>query len=218
MNWLNRYIPASILLLAVTAIDGKEIHFRSPQGEKLILNVDNSQSFNEVIEQVGFFFKDSKSVIISRAASDHVRDYSIPATKKQADDIIFVVTTMGFKGYKEIWNQESKLRATKNRLIDLHPFRFLEVIFTNEETKAGVANLKGKFIVGREFKNGLFPSLTEEAKKKNLKPEYIKDFAKIVGIDPKLISGAIQEGNWDKLLDLLIEHVPRSGNPHRYDM
>lgn len=216
MQWLKPGLAGFILLTTATTVESKEIHFRSHQGQKLVMNIDNGESFNEVIEKVGSFF--NSSFIVSRAAEEHTRDYAAHATKKQAEDIIFVVTTMGFKGYKEIWDQESKLRATKGRLINLHPFRFLEVIFTNEESKAAVSNLKGKFIVGKEFKKGLFPSLTEEAKKKNLKPEFIKDFANNVGVEPKVITGAIQDCNWDKLLDLLVEHVPRRGDPSRYDM
>lgn len=217
MKLLGHCITGIILLTTLASLNGKEVQFRSSNGQKLTLEVDSHEPFNEVVERVGFFFN-NRSWMVNRAAEDHMRDYDKPATKKQADMITYVVTTMGFKGYADLWRERKALKATKEPLIDLHPFRFLEVIFTGEETKAAISNVKDKKFVWPEFKNGLYPSLTEEAAKGNLKIKDVKDFAKNVKVDSKLLIPAIEKKDWDQLVNVLIDNVPREGNPNHYDM
>lgn len=216
MERIFRY-GAVVLTFACTAmVEAKEVQFRANDGQKLTLNIENQESFNEVIDRVGFFF--NNRWITVRAAEQQVRDYSIPATKEQANMITYVITTMGFKGYATLFKERKKLEATREPLIDLHPFRFLEVIFTGEETTAAMSNIKDKKFVWPQFKKGLYPSLTEEAAKGNLKVKDIKDFAAHVKVDPALIIPPIQEKDWDALVTVLIENVPREGDPGRYDM
>lgn len=217
MNQLGKLLAGLIIITHLGALEAKEIHFRSTNGQKLTLDVEDHESFNGVVERVGFFFN-SRSWMVSRAAEEHLRDYSKPATESQANMITYVITTMGFKGYTELWKQRKKLKDTREPLIDLHPFRFLEVIFTGEETIAAMSNIKDKTFVWPKFKEGLYPSLTEEAAKGNLKIKDIKDFAKNVKVDAKLLIPTIEKKDWDKLVELLIDHVPREGNPNHYDM
>jgi|GEM_PF-2884299 len=213
MKRLCQYAALAILLATAFPMDAKEYYFKAPNGQKKTLDVCDGESFKEVIERVGWFNFSVRSV-----TEEHERNYQIPATAKQADMITYVITTMGFKGYGTLFKEREKLKATKKPLINLHPFRFLEVIFTGEETIAAMPNIKDKRFVWPEFKNGLYPSLTEEAQKGNLKIDDVKDFAHNVKVDPKVIIPAIKAKDWDQLVELLIENVPRKGNPNRLDM
>lgn len=217
MRQLGMLFAGLIFITQLGALEGKEIHFRAANGQKLTLDVEDHEPFNAVVDRVGFFFN-NRSWMVSRAAEEHFRDYDKPATDEQVKMITMVITTMGFEGYTELWKKRKKLRDTRVPLIDLHPFRFLEVIFTGEDTIAAMSNIKDKTFVWPKFKEGLYPSLTEEAAKGNLKVKDIKDFAKNVKVDAKLLIPTIEKKDWDQLVKVLIDHVPREGNPNQYDM
>jgi hypothetical protein len=146
-----------------------------------------------------------------------LRDYTVPATSQEKDTIYYIVTTLGNKSIATIVKETSNLKKTRAKLNNLHPLRFAEVIFTNENLKAAVANIKGR-AWWSQFRSGLTDSLAEESKKQNLNLDQIHDFAKNVGIDPNLIIGPLQKGKWDEFLTILIDKVPRQGDPGRYAM
>jgi len=148
----------------------------------------------------------------------NIRDYNIPPTQKERDMIAYIVTTLSYKKLTTVLKEKSTLETYGDKIDNLHPFRFCEVIFTDEKLKAAVANLKGKAFVWPRFKKGLFDTLTAESKKQNLKLPAINDFAKKVGINSELIIPSLNKGNWDEFLDILIEKVPREGNPGKYNM
>ncbi len=155
---------------------------------------------------------------VNKAASKVVRNYKIPATKNEQEIVQYIVITMANKSLAKIWKERNALKKAGDKLEHLHPFRFLLAIFTNEEAKAAMASLKGREWVWGEFKKGLYTSLTEEHEKRNLKVEHVNDFAEQLGIQSQLILPAIKNCDWDELVSALIKHVPREGDPTRYNM
>ena len=146
-----------------------------------------------------------------------VRTYERPTTKKESDMIYYIVTTLGNGGKLKVAKEAISLERTRPKLDSLHPLRFAEVIFSNEELKPACANIRGK-MWWNKFRHGLTKSLGEESKKHNLTLEQIHDFAQNVNIDPDFIVGPLQKGEWNEFLDILIDKVPRKGEPGRYDM
>ena|ERR1700733_2518388 len=152
-----------------------------------------------------------------------VRNYNAPFTEVHKENIFYIVSTLGSnKSLRQILKEKGALEKAGDKIDEVHPLRFLMYVFSEEELKAAMANLKAKSGLNsmpwKKFKKGLFESLTDEYEKNNITPEFIADFAANLGIDPTLIIPAIQENDWDKLLSLLIKLIPRQGNYNRYNI
>lgn len=146
------------------------------------------------------------------------RNYNIPVTQSEKDDLTYITNTMARSSLPGIATSKSSLKKAGDRIEHLHPLRFLMTIFTDEELKSNIHAIKGRGWIWDKFFEGLEGSLKDESKKDNIKIEFIKDFANIVGINVDLILPTIQEKRWKEFVNILIDVIPRSGNPGRYDM
>lgn len=146
------------------------------------------------------------------------RVYEIELNQKERKDIRFILTTLANNSLPSIWQQKGALERAGDRIDHVHPLRFIMAVFTDEELKVAMHNIKGRSWVWNEFFQGMCESLSTEMNNKNLKQDYINDFSKIVGIDPTLITAAIYDQRWSDFVDILIVNIPRNGNPDRYDM
>lgn len=240
MKIFTSFVKISLITLSLSfaQIQANEILVRSPNGEKFLIQVNPEDQFSDVLKRIydrfdltptqqevlqqdirlDFMLANLGSKNIGKPAKKITRAYENPATKEEAKNIHYIVYTLGTKPLLFIIKQTFKLKKTGDKIDNVHPFRFLEVIFTDEKSKACMPNIRKSTFVWPEFKNGLYTSLSEEKEKDNLKTEYIQDFAKNVGIDCNLIFPSIQKGDWNSLVDILIANVPREGNPGRYNM
>lgn len=146
------------------------------------------------------------------------RDYYASTSSQEREDIAYIVRTLANTSLVKIMSHQSSLESAGDRVEHLHPLKFLMVIFTDEELKVCMHNLQGRSWVWKDFLEGVTTSLNDEAAAGNLREEYIKDFAKKIKVDIKLINPSLKKRNWEKFVDLLIEHSPRDGDPTRYDM
>ncbi len=146
------------------------------------------------------------------------RDYNTEVTPLEKEFISFIVSTLGNKSLAKIWKEKSSLKKAGEKIDHIHPLKFLSVVFTDEELKVAIANLKETRWIWNEFKSGLFSSLSEELANENMPEEYILDFSFRLGIDASLIKPSISQADWDEFFSVLIKNVPREGNPDRYDM
>lgn len=153
-----------------------------------------------------------------KKAKSNERDYNAPITKDEKKNISYIVTTLANKSLVKLLSLKSSLEKVGDKVNHVHPFRFLQCIYTDEELKVCIHNIMGRGWVWKDFMKGLSESLNEEAQRNNLRQECINDFAKIVGIDPGLINTPIQEHRWEDFVKLLSVYIPRQGNPDRYDM
>lgn len=174
---------------------GKDVVIKSSSGQTLIVDIRDF-----------------------RAVKAKWRDYSEEVTEQEKEYIVYIVTTLGNKALTKIYKEKDNLKKAGDKIDHLHPLRFLRTVFTDEELKAAIANIKESRWVWGEFKKGLFNSLKEETRNKNMGSEYIDDFARAIDIDPSLILPSINQSDWDALVSVLIKNVPREGNPTRYDM
>jgi hypothetical protein len=146
------------------------------------------------------------------------RDYYAAVTSQEKKDITFILKTLANNSLIKITKEKSNLKKAGDRIDNIHPFKFLETIFTDEELKVCIRNLEGKSWVWSEFRDGITSSLGKEAAVDNLRPEYIDNFAKTVNIDVNVILPTIKSKSWSKLISDLIAKVPRSGESDRYTM
>jgi hypothetical protein len=230
---------AATLCLTLDALNAEQLLVHTPSSDDFVVHYQPHEEFSDVLARINSRldtpsdgsdlsfevadaqYPQSKSAIqksIAKAANKVVRNYKIPATKTEQEIVQYIVITMANKSPAKIWKERNSLKKSGDKLDHLHPFRFLLAIFTHEEAKAAVASLKGNNWVYGYFKEGLYTSLTEEHEKHNLKVEHVNDFAAQLGIDGQIILPSIKSCDWDELVTLLIKHVPREGNPTRYNM
>ncbi|MBS4168435.1 hypothetical protein [Parachlamydia sp. AcF125] len=184
--------------------DGEENSELSPSAEK---------NFNiEVcLSQEGVKAKVSKGKQMQR-------NYYKGLTQQEREDICYIVKTLAAHNVLEIWGHKSALKKAGDRIDHVHPLRFLECIFSDNELKTSAASLKGKTMVWDDFLKGIKKSLSQEFRNKNLSEPFIQDFAKQVNVDPNLLIPLIQSQEWEKFVNVLIANVPGTQGDNRYNM
>ncbi|NGX42952.1 MAG: hypothetical protein K940chlam7_01241 [Chlamydiae bacterium] len=146
------------------------------------------------------------------------RNYFSLVSKGEKNDIRFILKSLSTKSLPSLLGNMKQLRHAGDRIIHLHPLRFLECVFTDEELKAYAHNVRKRGgMIWSEFFDGISDSLKDEMGIENMKDEYIHDFASIVGIEVSIIYGFILAQKWDDFIKALVIHIPRDGDTGRYD-
>ena len=146
------------------------------------------------------------------------RDYDLKATESEKEDLRFILKTMATNSVAGVLKYRSQLEAAGDRIDRLHPLRFLETVFTDEELKAYMHNVRkrGGWIWG-EFIKGVKGSLQEESEIENLTDDMLLDFSCQVGIEISKIDSLIHGRKWEEFIKALIIYIPREGDTDRYD-
>lgn len=231
---------------AVSSAFGDEVTVRTPSGDHLTLSIEPEETFINVIAQIenhlntiattqddnagkgsthpyllDFMANDFKVLasISENTSQGKGRDYYRPVTKDEKDDIRYIVTTLAQSPWTKLMSSKSSLKRAGDRVQDLHPLKFLWCIFSEEELKVGIRNIRSRGgRVWSGFFDGLSESLSDESKVHNISLEFLEDFAKSLEFDVSAIISTVEKERWSDLVDLLIELIPRKGNPARYDM
>lgn len=145
------------------------------------------------------------------------RNYYISLTNQETGDIRYIITTLANRSLISIAKCRDSLQTAGDRIDHIHPLRFLFVVFSDEELKVGIRNIRGRGWIWGDFISGIKESLTTESSNNNMCDEYVIDFANQIGIDPNIILPAVHAQNWDALVEELIVHVPRKGDHSRFD-
>jgi hypothetical protein len=225
-----------IAFLSSITVFGDEIIVRTPSGESLVIEVEGEQTFSDVIQHIesqvntidpqesprsfqwfiDFMNPSEPSAAVNSNATP--RDYYKPVTQSERRDIDYVVRTLSTASWTSLLGAKSSLETAGDHIDNLHPLRFLSILFSDSKLKSGVHAIRDRKKIWKEFSSGIIDSLEQENKANNIKAEYVDDFAKLVKIDPAIIRGPIQNKQWDDLLELLIARIPRDGDTGRYDM
>ncbi|MFN0065245.1 MAG: hypothetical protein ACKVOH_03295 [Chlamydiales bacterium] len=223
MNFLHIFLALSCSLFAGNVIVEGE------QGEEFLFEIDFSSetfdSFGERVESlissdevVCRFILDQRTERNQGGALGYPRDYNLDVSSHERRDIQYIVRTLANKSVIAIAKERNNLQQAGDRIDHVHPLRFLMTLFTDEELKVGIRNIRGKGWVWSNFVGGIKDSLRTEAGIQNMKLSYLADFAEKVDVEIGIILPAAEKGNWDLFIDLLIKHVPRQqGNEDRYD-
>lgn len=147
----------------------------------------------------------------------YARNYWAPLTAAEVGEIRFIITTLANTSLPALAFQRGKLERAGDNISHVHPLKFLYAIFSDEEMKVGIRNVKKKSIVWREFSDDTSKSLNDEANLGNIKADHLADFAKSLGIEQKWVTDPANKRDWNKLYDNLINKVKRKGDSDRYD-
>ncbi len=160
----------------------------------------------------------SHAGITVRAKKQSWRDYNTPVSKKEKEDITYIITTLANDSLISIGTSKSSLKKAGDRIDHLHPFCFLTTVFTDEKLKAGINAIRDRGgWIWSGFLDGIKGSLSEEGSNKNLL-QFTSNFANKIKIDADLILLSIQQARWSDFINILIDKVPREIDPNRYEM
>lgn len=226
----------SILTLLASPVLGDEILINTSDGDLFVLQVDPNQSLGELEEKVVALTYGKKQPFVIEFSPQHEakgwclksvraqggylgypRDYSRELTREEKADIRYIVTSLANKSLISIGLVKAELEAAGDRIEHIHPLRFLMTVFTDEELKVGIRNIRGRGWVWNHFVGGIRECLTTETGIGNMKAEFIHHFAHTVQIDHQIIVPSVSNQRWDDFIDLLITHIPRLGDHDRYD-
>lgn len=203
----------------LNVIEQIEVVLNLPEEErKEFLESKSSLSTSEEDSEINFCldFMPNEEYLKSYGPSP-TRNYWAPLTPSETGDISYIVKTLANESLNTIRKKKKSIKAAGDRIDHVHPFNFLKCIFTDEELKVGIRNIKSRSMLWGDFVGGVKKSCNEESQKNNLRDEFIQNFAAILGIDPGLITPAIHNHRWDDFVDILISNVPRNGeDPSRY--
>lgn len=232
-------IRTLVMFLCLSSLAyGHEVIVNTQDGEAFVFDVDPTESLNSLQGKIAALSYNGECANLliewpkdrakgfgltlaaqaQGAALGYPRDYGLDLSPEEKGDIRFIVTTLANKNLISIAIVKSDLESAGNRIDHVHPLRFLMTIFSDEEMKVGVRNIRGKGWIWNHFIGGVKESLTAEAGIQNLKESDIRHFAHVVNINPNLIIAPIVQNRWDDFVDALITHIPRVGETNRYDM
>lgn len=163
-------------------------------------------------------FSSSSSTIFARSAKkSSKRNYYASVTSEEKSDIHHIIKTLANESLIKIKKMESSLVKAGDRINHIHPLKFLGYIFSEEELIICMHNLQGRRFVWKRFLNDTIEAIEEEADRGNIL-SFAAEFAEKINLDPDLIIPSMKEEHWAKFIDILIDKVPRKGQPDRYKL
>ncbi len=230
MHPVKCLVMVSLLLSMVHA---NEVLINTQDGKTLVFDVDPEESLRVLQERVAHFTDDTAYIVAFSPTRNkeewdlhvshqggyigHPRDYSVAVMPHEKADIHYIVSSLADKSLITIALIKGDLEAAGDRIDHVHPLRFLMTVFTDEEMKVGVRNIRGRGWIWNHFVSGLKESLVTEMHLGNLTDDFIHHFAETVELDVNRIYPYVQTHNWDGFIDVLINEIPRKGNHDRYD-
>lgn len=146
------------------------------------------------------------------------RNYHAKVTAQEKKDIEFLVVHMAWDNPKKLWDYENEMNKAGERIMHLHPLKFLEAICTNEKLCAGLKAIRERnILVWPNFSKGSVKTLREEHKYNNVIP-HIEEFANTIGVNVKFLIPLAKKEHWEDFVKSVADHVQRTNDPNRYDM
>lgn len=171
-----------------------------------------------VCAKIELDFSNSSTTIFARTVKkSSKRNYYASLTSEEKSDIYHIVKTLANESLIKIKKMESSLVKAGDRINHIHPLKFLGYIFSEEELIICMHNLQGRRWVWKRFLGDTIDVIEEEAGRENIL-SFVVEFAEKINLDLNLILPSIKEERWAKFIDILIDKVPRKGQPDRYKL
>lgn len=222
-------MASTALILSFSSSYSEQIMVKTPAGEKISLEIASDESFVDVMKRLESEMEVhdvncescTSSFVIdfhtTAAVKPGSRDYFAKISSDEKEDLKYIVTTLATASWTSLLSKKSSLKKAGDRIDHLHPLRFLSTIFNDEEMNGCFHVIQDRSAVWSEFYGDFSKNLESESNAGNMTDKMIHDFAKIVKVDAKLISKPIKVHNWSGFIKVLLEEIPRAGDPDRYD-
>jgi len=217
-------LQSSLLAHYIVVEDGSEASH--------VFSIDSNETFSDVMVNISKHMSDAGSAKTVRMKilpeNYHItmqlakkprpapRSYAGGLSRKDAEDIAYIVTTLANSSLPKIKSAETSLKKAGDRIDPVHPLQFLLCVFSNEELKVAIRNLQGRSWVWSDFIDGITKTLAEENGKNNIQP-YLGEFASKLNVSINILQPLQQSGKWEKFVTTLIDVIPRADGSGRYD-
>ncbi|MDP1835759.1 MAG: hypothetical protein Q8K75_07510 [Chlamydiales bacterium] len=185
-------------------------------GHWVLLATRNSGE--SIFPTADYNINDRESDSYKRDINEGARDYYYEPTAEDKSNISFIVKTLANHNEASLLFKKGQIEAAGARIEHIHPLKFLQMIFMDEELKVGMRNIRKKSWVWKSFRSGLCDSLNDEQRVDNMRDEYLARFCAAVDLDHNVVAGLYQQKAWRDFVESLVTNVPRKGDHRRYDM
>jgi hypothetical protein len=136
-------------------------------------------------------------------------------TEEEKEMIKNIIDTTANKNPFTLLSERKELLRLGKEVQDVHPFKFLERVFSDSRLKKDMVKIwewnllglgykkKNGFLNGEDTVTGFAQKMAKENAKDNLRP-YIVGFAKAVKADANKIRGYVDQQQWEELVVYLI--------------
>jgi hypothetical protein len=129
----------------------------------------------------------------------------LPCTQQQKDQIYELITTLAENSKIALLFQQDHLKKIGANIDDVHPLKFLSIVFSQVELKYGMAAIWNDYFKRTGFMDGLGESLSREYGKGTIQ-QLIKDFAQELKISVDDLKPYLLTQDWNGLVIYLINH------------
>ena len=135
--------------------------------------------------------------------------YQLPISADDQHNIAKLIKKMADSGYWELLKKKGEMDKLGDRIMPLHPMRFLGFIFSNPSLKKRMpkimdATLKRRgFLNGHGNREGFAQRMTKEAQNQNLM-QYLPGFSQAIGVTQSSIEPYFHRHDWEGLLRFLM--------------
>ncbi len=231
LTWLTGLTMGALLICPF--VNGMEVVVMASDGNPTLLEVPSDVTLEELTAQLNAMdegnwnFMAAQAQPTMKSTSDSGYSYNVPAggrdfyyqpNNEEIRNISYVVKTLANKSEISLLVYAGSIETAGNNTAHIHPLKFLQVIFADEELKVGMRVVKGKSMVWKKFRGGIADSLADEQVVGNMHIGYLVDFCNAVGLNIKLVQNLYEQGQWKDFIDAVVVNVPRKGDHNRYDM
>ncbi len=210
---MRKIIPFLLLVICPIYSFGSAAYIEIPGGERFFLELPEDTSCSDLLDYLGNICE-----VVPKKTYMGYRDYSKLVTPEEKDIIHYILKTISQKSIAYLLANRSSIEKSGVRIEDLHPLRFLECIFSDEELKTYIHGVKSRGgWVWKDFIKELKGSLEEETMIGNMTDAILINFSCVLNLDINLFYDLVRNYKWDKFIKVLLDEIPRSDDNGRYD-
>jgi hypothetical protein len=129
--------------------------------------------------------------------------FQLPITDEEKKIIEYIITTMAEKNVIKLALMRKTMEKKGKRIHHVHPFRFLEHVFSNPKLKSAMHKIYKSGFKWDGFLDGFSKKMKEEANKNNLLP-YVPGLSKSLNVSSDSISNFIYRRDYEGLVKFLM--------------
>lgn len=180
-----------------------------------LIGVQGSVSFEVEAQTAGLFsFKTDRP---QGRYLGQPRNYHVQPSHQDREDIRFIVLTLANRSVLGIAKDKDLLESAGDRIDHIHPLNFLSYIFSEDELKVSVKNIRGKGWLWTNFIDGIVQTFHTESRIGNVTDKMLIEFATKLSVSHAQVVSFSREGRWEAMVDYLLTHVSRDEDGSRYD-
>lgn len=134
-----------------------------------------------------------------------VAEFKMRVDKQKGEVISEIITTMGKSSLIGLGFKKNHLKALGKQLDGIGPLQFLGYIFSHEDLKLQMVNIKKSSMKWNGFIDGLKPGLNREAATKELY-ENLPGFATTLKVQLDPLKNLAENKDWDGFVAYLVDH------------